>query len=140
MKLQSNRSKRGLIIKYSVTTVVLALIAIGVAAARNLFSAETQKEAYRALCDAFTVAGIVGLFSGLLVAISNEGFFTGIRYLGRCVIGAFVPVAKLTVKTYREYRQKLKEREEKTSYGFLLIVGGAFFLTGMIFLVLFYVV
>ena len=56
------------------------------------------------------------------------------------MIGAFVPAAKLTVKTYREYRQKLKEREEKTSYGFLLIVGGAFFLTGMIFLVLFYVV
>lgn len=110
----------------------------GTLAIRKAFSLADKKELMRALCDGFTVPAVVMLCVGCLVLVSGSGIFNGLSYIGRAILGTFIPGLKLTQKSYKEYKEAKTEQEKKPNASFLFILGSIFFAIAMVFLVLYY--
>ena len=70
--------------------------------------------------------------------VSSHGVFDGLGYIGRAILGAFIPGMRLTQKSYKEYKASKAEKTNKVSGSFLFICGGIFFLAAIALLIAYY--
>lgn len=129
------RQQRTRLMKYGITTVLTAAAVIYYAASRNVFQLE-KLEMYRVLCDAFTLPGIFVILFGLMMLMNELGALDTLAYFGHYLLHTFLPVAFGEGQSYLDYMEERRSKRTK-GYGFLFIVGGAFTLVGVVFLILF---
>ena len=65
------------LLKYGITALIGALMTFTTLRSYHFAEAVTNAEKYRILSDAFTIPGVVLIMFGLLVMVSNGGFFNG---------------------------------------------------------------
>lgn len=130
--------KKSTILKYVITMLVLTGIFFAVLGARDFFNMTDKKEVMRTVCDAFTVPAVVGLCAGALVWISGTGCFDGLAFIGRSILGAFIPGLKLTQKRYKEYKEDKEENRKKISPLFLFLCSLVFLVGTITTLILYY--
>ena len=129
------RQQRTRLMKYGITTVLTAAAVIYYAASRNVFQLE-KLEMYRVLCDAFTLPGIFVMLFGLMMLMNELGALDTLAYFGHYLLHTFLPVAFGEGQSYLDFMEERRSKRTK-GYGFLFIVGGAFTLVGVVFLILF---
>lgn len=126
---------------YVATFVVGAIIALGVLMLDNVFSAELLPlDRIRFLSDAFFVPGALIFCVGMMIFVAGKGSFDGLAYSLQFVkreLLRFLPQMKDKMETFADY--KARKAEKKTPYHYLLVVGGAYFLLGLLFTVIFLV-
>lgn len=123
-------------LKYIVTAAVGLVAATALIFALGITEAQGVYEVMRILSDAFFVPGAVLSGLGLLAVVSKGGFFDIFGYGFISFVAIFKKdVKKRKYKDYVEYKQS--KRESKFSVWFLLIVGLAFIVVAVIFLVVF---
>ncbi len=127
------------LIKYGITAIAGALLAIAALRLRGFTGAEEPAEKYRLLCDAFTFPGVLLILTAALVALSNAGAFTGLGYMMSFAVRALIPgMGSGKQETYAEYLERKEEKGRAKGYGFLFHVGLVYFALAILFLVLFY--
>ncbi len=131
---------RKLLLKYSITVVICAAVAVFLMWQHNLWSAESNMSRFHILSDAFVVPGMLILLSGVLVWVSNFGFFDMLGYVGSRVGSMFIPFYRKSFdhQTFYDYKESRKDKRI-SGYSFLFIVGGVFFIVGVVFLILYFV-
>lgn len=107
---------------------------------RGGFQAATQIDLWRLLSDAFLLPGLLMVFAGLMIVVSNDGFFYGLGYAFNRVKDFFIPgrAAIRKVESYSDYVARKREEKQITGYACLFIVGAAFLLVAALFIALFY--
>lgn len=131
----SSRMKASFL-KYGISVLVCGLF-VGCYLRQHDFQSQALVEQYRILCDAFTVPGILAVMFGLLLAISNDGFFLGIAYCGDVMIKSLIPGGRLKIKKYYDFVQERKGKKV-TGFGFLFVAGGICLAVAIVFMILFY--
>lgn len=126
------------IIECSIMSGVGLVVALIVAFARELFWQTDLKDIIRILCDCFSVPGLILICIGVIVVCSNGGAFYVFGYAGKKFISLFQSVEKRRAnsESYYEYRQR--KQEKKRAFLSYFIVGGAYLLAGICFLIVFY--
>lgn len=117
---------------YLISAVVGALIVVAVICANSVWNVKNTVDLMQLLSDAFFVAGVCIGGVGLLVFVSNNGVFDMLGY-------AFVLLFTLLRKErkyrdFKEYRD-IKEAKGKRSTAFMLIVGLAYTVVAIAFLI-----
>lgn len=124
------------ILKYLVPIVVCSAVAVLILVGRGSFRANGQT-LYKDLSDAFFVPGIIMLCFGLLVFATNGGVFDMLAFGVIKLVDLFKrDLTKVKYRTFYDYRQAQQGR--RRPYVYLLIIGGAFLLVGIVFFVLYY--
>lgn len=124
------------LLKYGICALVCGGMVYFYISVRD-FAAQSLMERYRILADAFTVPGVVSIMVGLLLAISNEGFFTGLSYCMHVTVKALIPGGRLKIKKYKDYAEERRDKKI-TGYSFLFVVGGVLLAAAILFMILFY--
>lgn len=102
------------------------------------YQAETTKDMYRYSSDSFIIPGIVLICIYLLSIVAHKGFFDGISYSFRFIIGKFIPT-RMSKESYYDYKQAKKEKRQEVRLGGLL--AGIFYTSiAIIFYILYYCV
>ncbi len=104
---------------------------------KNIFNKKTTTEILHVLTDATFIPGFTLFGFGLLAVAYNAGTFDAIVYGFKMFIGKFfrnLPQRKY--KTLYEYR--VATHEEKSSFAHLIIVGIAFIVISLIFLIIYF--
>jgi len=131
----SNKAK--FLLKYGCSVGVVVACAVGYILGRDMSEA-SQLDWYRILSDAFTLPGLLLIFSTALVWLSGEGAFDGIAYCGHVLVRYIVPGKALEPREkYSDFVER-RRGKKNTGYGFLLITGGISLAIGIVFLVLFH--
>ena len=100
-------------------------------------TAETEQEKVRILCDAFTVPGLTLMLSAALVAVYNQGIFTGVTYGLRRMKDILLPFLGTEYIKYPDYKAR-KEKKKVRHYSFLFFSGLLFTLPAVYFMIRFY--
>ena len=118
-------------LKYVITAVVLAVFTVLVAWWRGAFEATDPKELLRQLSDAFFVPGILAVCFGLLIVASNGGTFDMLAYGVRSLFRLFKkdPIDR---KYGGYYGYRKAKQKNKRSFWYLVIVGAAYLLVGIV--------
>ena len=121
-------------IRYLIAFAVLSVFAVLVAWARGAFATTDRKVLLSALCDAFSVPGVLGISFGMLIVVSNGGAFDIFAYAIRSIFLLFKkdPLDR-KYGGYHEYRQA--QQEKKRTFWYLIIVGAVFLAVGIALLV-----
>ena len=122
---------------YVIMAAVLAVATVLVGWARGGFTKTETRELLIAWCDGFFVPGLLGIAFGVLVLASNGGAFDMLAYGLRRFFGLFRkdPIDR-KYNTYYDYQQSRKEK--KRSFWYMIIVGGAYLLVGVILFVVYF--
>ncbi len=123
------------LIKYGVCGGVCLVIAVAYLISRDFLSLP-QLDRIRYLCDAFFLPGILCVFSGALIWLSNEGTLDGVGYVLSYAFHALLPGTWNKRESYKEYLER-KGEKRVTGYGFLFVVGGVFLAISFVFLAMF---
>ena len=92
---------------------------------------------YRTLSDAFTVPGLLCVFFGLIIWLSNEGAFNGVGYVMKYAVQSLIFLGRRgTVEKYGDYVEKQQKKKSK-GYSFLFVVGGVFLAVSVVFVILY---
>lgn len=92
---------------------------------------------YRTVSDGFTVPGMLCVFAGLLVWLSNEGVFNGIGYVLKYAAKSLMFFTRRgEVEKYSDYVESRKDKEI-TGYSFLFVVGGICLVIAVVFVFLY---
>ena len=124
------------LLKYGITGGVCLLMAV-VYLFNADFLALEGPDRLRILCDAFTIPGLLCLFSGLLVWLGNEGSFDGVGYVVSYAFHAFLPGSLNKRESYKDYLER-KKGKKPIGYSFLIITGLVFSAIALVFLMLFH--
>lgn len=125
-------------VKYIITFLVCSGLAVIVLLSNNISQITDKKTLYKTLCDAFCVPGVLCFLFSALLAVSREGVFDGISYALKHAFLMLIPAGRKKEEKYADYKAaKEAGREKKTSIVFLLIIGGAFFVLSLVFLVVY---
>lgn len=137
-----SRKGKSLPVKYGVTVLVGGLLAVAIMWTNDLTAASSALERVRILSDAFTVPGLLLLFSAGLVAVANNGAFDGIGYALKWTIQRLIPgrAAIETQESYGDYVERKRQDGRVKGYSFLAITGGAFLAVGIGFTIAFYAI
>lgn len=135
-----NDDRRKKAIKIILIYTICFIIGFGVfflvLVARNYFTKDyTLVEKYRHLTDAFTFPAVLFLGAGVLVFLSNEGALSALGWMLKKVFRSLVPGMGRQQESYQDY---LANRKKVHNYSFLFIVGIAFLILTIIFMILFY--
>jgi Na+-translocating ferredoxin:NAD+ oxidoreductase RnfE subunit len=99
--------------------------------------AQTKAERVRILCDAFTIPGVCLMLCAALVAVYNQGVFTGVTYGLRRMKDIFLPFLKTEYIKYPEYKKK-KEAKKIKNYSFLFFSGLLLTIPAVVLMIYFY--
>ena len=92
---------------------------------------------YRTISDGFTVPGMLCVFAGLLVWLSNEGTFHGIGYVLKNAAKALMFFTRRgEVEKYSDYVESRKDKTI-TGYSFLFVVGLLCLAVSVVFVLLY---
>ncbi len=131
------QEKKALLTKYLVCVGVALLITVCVFWIEGFFTSDMARN-LQVLGDGFTVSGgLMLLFTGMMF-ISGEGALIGISFVLRNAVLALVPMGRKKQELYRDYRERKQKEAKKSGDHALLIVGAAFFLTGVILTLIWY--
>ena len=123
------------LIKYGVAIASCLAIGVYYLAGRDFLAQDLQNR-YRLLSDAFSLPGLLCLFSGVGIWLSNEGAFNGLTWVVTYTIKSLIPIARDTRESYGDY--VVRQRGKQVSgVGFLIIVGIVMIAISLIFLYLF---
>ena len=101
------------LLQYGITTAVLSVLTLFIIF-MNDFSGQTDPQTkMKILTDAFFASGVFAICAGLLVVVSNGGFFHIFSY----GISSFANLfkkdrSKMKYKTYYDYKEALKDCPE----------------------------
>lgn len=127
---------RNNLLKYGISVAVCAAVVIFFCTVRD-FDKMKLVDRYRTLCDAFTIPGLLCLCLGVLLWISNDGFFYGLGYCIEVTWRALIPGTKQKMEKYYDYVQR-KKGQKVMGYGFLFVVGGVCMAIALVFMALFF--
>ena len=129
-----NKLRKRVWLKYVIAAIVLAALTLVVAWIQDGFKSTNTKVLLGSWGDAFAIPGFVTICVGALIWVSNGGAFDIFAYGARSFVRMFRKDMKdYKYPTYNDYREA--QREKKRSFVFLLIVGGAFTLVGIVLLI-----
>ena len=135
-EIKKVKSVKWIIIKYSITIAICISITIAILFIRNFTNVTPgTKEFYRVLADSFTMPGLIYILIATLIFLINEGSLSALGYMGRTIVRTLNPHYKKDKMTYYEYS---RNRKKIRGYSCILWVGLAFFVVGIVFLILFY--
>lgn len=121
-------------LQYLITALVGLVISVIVICVGRIWEITAMRELMGLLCNAFFVPGVFILGAGIIVFASNGGAFYIVGYGMRVFIDKFRrDLSKRKYKDYYEYQEEKKKK--KIKFGFLLIVGGAFLLVSVAFII-----
>jgi len=125
------------LIKYGISAAACLAFA-GFFAYNRGIAEGSMADVYRILSDAFTVPGLMCVFSGALVWLSGEGALDGVTYVVQYAVKSLLFMGgRGKRETYREYVER-RRAKKMGGYGFLLVTGAVSLLVGAVFMVLFY--
>ncbi len=109
---------------------------LAVALSRGAFTAESPADAYRGLCDAFFVPGVLLTCFGILAFCANGGAYDIFSYALKSIKVLFTPFGKDRFQHYYEYKleKELKRQKPKPS---TLILGLCFLAAAVLCLLLY---
>ena len=116
--------------KYVITLVVGALLALGIAYAKDVFHQTEPVKVFHILCDAFFVSGTLITSAGLLVFSTNEGTFDMLVYGVQSFIGLFRRDYVKKYETFYDYREA--HSEKKLPFLFLILSGLVYLAISMV--------
>lgn len=127
------------IIKYTVASLIAVAMAFGVMFLKDLFHLTDLLSIYMALCDAFTVPGLLYLLFGLLLMVARGGSFDGLAFAVRNIFVRFKSNADFKNReTYYDYKErKRKARKEASNILFIFVIGAVFSVVAVVFLILY---
>ena len=131
----SERNKT-LLLKYGITGGVCLLMVAAHLIGANVLELKGA-DLVRVLSDAFTVPGLLCIFSGLMIWLGNEGTFDGVGYVLSYAFHALLPGPWNKRESYKEYLER-KSGRKPLGYSFLLITGAVFLAVSLVFTVLFH--
>ena len=126
--------------EYTITAAVALGVSILILLSRGIFQEEAVDMVITIISDAFFIPGVLLICVGLIVYASNEGLFLAISY-GFKVIGRSLTAKKdekIIDEKYHEYYAR--QIEKKTKGKHFLIVGLAFVIISLIFVVVYFCV
>lgn len=116
------------VLSYLITVLIGLAMAVAVFAYRGGFSQPDAQSMYTALSDAFFVPGIFFTGIGLLVLVSNDGFFDILAYGMHSLVTLFTPFKNRDGhQHYYDFKLARAERRQKPR-NVVLWVGIAFLL------------
>lgn len=119
---------------YVITAAVGAVMALGVLLIDNAFSADTLTlDRIRFLSDAFFVPGALIFCIGMMIFVASKGSLDGLTYSLQFLKREIFLRKKM--ESFADY--KARKAEKKTPYRFLLLVGTAYLLLGLLFTVIY---
>ena len=128
---------RNNLLKYGISAGVCLLFAAIHCYSRGIADMEVL-DIYRTLSDAFAVPGLICIFSGGLMWLSQEGALDGVSYVAQYAVKSLLFFARRgALETYKEYVERRREKR-KVSFGFLILVGAACMVIAVVFMILFY--
>lgn len=124
-------------LKYVITFAVGLVIAFLVLIVKDIFNLSNKIDIIIALCDSTFVSGVLIMSFGLLCLADKGGTFDMLAYGIRRFFGIFRrDVTKVKYRTFYEYRKAMQERD--IHFGYLLIIGGIYLVTSLVFLIIYY--
>lgn len=127
------------ILTYTISIIVAIGIVLMVCGISGVLTTEMeQKEVVRYVCDGFFVSAILFICVGVLSWTSRDGVFDGIGYAFYIFKQRYVNVKRSGKygESYSEYKERVREKKGKGSFGHLFIIGGVFaVVTSVLFLV-----
>lgn len=122
-------------LKYLIPFLLCAVAAILILVGKSSF-AKSGKPLMGDLCDAFAVPGMIMTCFALLVFATNGGSFDMLAFGVIKLFDLFKrDLTKVKYRTFYDYRQAQKDK--KRPFAYLIIVGGAFLLVGVVFLLVY---
>lgn len=131
----SKRAK-SLLLKYGISLGVVLVLAVPMIL-DGWSGAKTLQDQYRILSDSFTVPGLLFLFSGLTMLVTNEGALYGIGFIMSYTIKRLIPGKQGELENYAQYVER-KKRNRVTGFSFLFVVAAVCLVISGVFIVLFY--
>ena len=123
------------LLKYGIAGMVCVGFAVAYAMGNNVTDLP-EMDVYRILCDGFSIPGLLLLFAGLMVWLSNEGSLDGVGFILSRAIHLLIPGGAYKHEKYGDYVAR-RRGKSVTGYGFLLITGLISLGISVIFLVLY---
>ena len=107
---------------------------------KRVFEKTDAKVIYGILCDAFFVPGIITFCISLLVKVSEGDFFDGVTFGLKRAFFSLIPGARLKKEeNYADYKERRKKSRNKNRLIEPLLIGLAFIIVSIVFLILFIV-
>ncbi len=132
----SERARKNLI-KYGISGGLCLAYAVLHCVSRNA-SEMSAVDLYRTLADGFTVPGMLCIFAGLIVWLSNEGAFNGVSYVLKAAVQSLLFLGRRgPVEKYGDYVENQRKKQTK-GYSFLFVTGAVCLAVAGVFLVLYY--
>ncbi|HEY8390058.1 MAG TPA: DUF3899 domain-containing protein [Clostridia bacterium] len=125
------------ILKYVITFSIGGCFSFLAFFRQNLFEKSNLLDIFEILSNGFLLAGIIIFGLGSLIFVSNEGAFDIFVFGFKNFFSLFNREKRETRQTYFEYRQERSNK--KTSFLFLLFVGGFYLLLSALFVILFFI-
>ncbi len=122
------------LIKYLSAFIVATALFFITISLRNIYQESSTIKIMHYLCDGFVVPGVVLLGSGLIVFVYNHGAFHALGYAFKHLFTMLIPLSNKKEERYSDY---LSKQRKVKNYLFLFVVGGIFFLVGIVFLIIY---
>ncbi len=136
-----NEERKAKLIKIAVGYAISLVVGVGLMLVilhnYGYSTAETERDKLRILCDAFTIPGVSLMLCAALVAVYNQGVFTGVTYGLRRMKDIFLPFLKSEYVKYPDYKRK-KEAKKIKNYSFLFFTGLLLTIPAIYFMIRFY--
>ena len=133
-----NENLRKILLRYGMTTAVAAAVTLLLIYLFGFGEASDIADKHRILSDSFTIPGVILIMLTILAWIASEGIFDGISYAFRQAGAQLIPFLGLVpYENFYDYKEKKKKERKARGYSFLLFVGIAFLIIGVIFVILY---
>ena len=126
------------LIEYLIAGTVAAGIVMLVLWGQNYFALTESSARCKALCDAFTVSGLMLILLSALVWVSGKGVFLGIGYAVSWLVHTLIPFGARRHETYADYRERKTGGGGPKGYSFVFFTGLAFFAVAIVMLIVYY--
>lgn len=124
------------VLKYLIPILVCVCVVFLILVVRDSF-VKSGQDLIKDLCDAFSVPGLIMICFGLLVFATNGGTFDMLAFGVIKLFDLFKrDLTKVKYRTFYDYRHA--QQEKKRSFWYLIIIGAAFLLVGIVFLIIYY--
>ena len=126
-------------LKYLITFIIGALIAVAVFSAKELWVQSEKKEIIKIVCDGFTVPAILLLCFGGLCYCSSKGAFYGISYIFHILFSTHNWSSTKFSDRKRSYADYVIEKRGKVGPlpTYLIYVGLFYLLISIVFMIIF---
>lgn len=128
--------KKGRSVRYIISFAAGFAVIFLICCLKRIFSANKASVIFQILCDAFFVTGIFWSGAGLLLVITDGGFFDVTNYGMYLFFNSFKSNVKdRKYKDYTEYREAKRSVRHGTSY---LLITGVFFIAVAVIMLICY--